>query len=230
VGNLPPSTTVGALKDHFSREATDDIESVFLISKSDCAFVNYQSETACFAAMDRFHNSRFRGVRLVCKLRHSTPVSGSSHSLDPTDRSSGNVVEASPQIADSKALSGPVIVDGSASQSPEKEPQQDVTVNLDGVNGYGEHSSLVSAQVPEKYFVVKSLTLQDLEASVRSGVWASQSRNKAALNHAYEVRVFSIDILNCEKTKRLKDYCRLPRTSSSSSLRTSLVNILGTLA
>ncbi|KAI4853738.1 hypothetical protein E4T44_00647 [Aureobasidium sp. EXF-8845] len=64
VGNLPLSTTVGALKDHFSREATYDIESVLLISKSNCAFVNYQSETACFAAMDRLHNSRFRVVRL----------------------------------------------------------------------------------------------------------------------------------------------------------------------
>jgi hypothetical protein len=205
VGNLPPSTTVGALKDHFSREATYDIESVFLISKSNCAFVNYQSETACFAAMDRFHNSRFRGVRLVCRPRHSTPVSGSSHPLGPTTRSSGNAVETSPQIANSKSLSNPV-------------------------NGYGEHCSLDSAHVPEKYFVVKSLTLQDLEASVHSGVWASQSRNKAALNHAYEVRVFSIDIMNCEKTRRLTICHRLPRISFSSSPRTSLVNILVTLA
>jgi hypothetical protein len=91
----------------------------------------------------------------VCRPRHSTPVSGSSHSLGPTNRSSGNAVETSPQIANSKSLSDPVIVDGSASHSPEKEPQQDVTVNLDGVDGYGEHSSLVSAQVPEKQFVVR---------------------------------------------------------------------------
>jgi hypothetical protein len=36
VGNLPSATTVLALKDHFSREATKDIDSVFLISKSNC--------------------------------------------------------------------------------------------------------------------------------------------------------------------------------------------------
>jgi hypothetical protein len=230
VGNLPPSTTVGALKDHFSREATDHIESVFLISKSNCAFVNYQSETACFAAMDRFHYSHFQGVRLVCRPRHSTPISGFSHALGPTARSSGDVAETSPQIADSKSLSDPVIVNGSASHSPRKEPQQDVAVNLDGVNGYGEHSSLDSARVPDKYFIVKSLTRQDLEASVRSGVWASQSRNKATLNHAYEVRAFAIGILIGEKTKRLTIRYRLPTTSSSSSLPTSLVNILVTLA
>ncbi|KAH0394696.1 hypothetical protein KCU89_g11092, partial [Aureobasidium melanogenum] len=64
VGNLPPGTTIGALKDHFSREATKDIESLFLISKSNCAFVNYRTEAACAAAMVRFHDSRFQGVRL----------------------------------------------------------------------------------------------------------------------------------------------------------------------
>lgn len=41
--------------------------------------------------------------------------------------------------------------------------------------------------VPEKYFVVKSLTLQDLEASVHNGIWATQSHNEAVLNKAFEV-------------------------------------------
>src|SRR3954471_10827909 len=62
VGNLPPGTTVAELKDHFSREATKDIESLFLISKSNCAFVNYRTEGACAAAMQRFHDSRLHGV------------------------------------------------------------------------------------------------------------------------------------------------------------------------
>ena len=39
----------------------------------------------------------------------------------------------------------------------------------------------------ERYFIVKSLTLQDLEQSVRSGVWATQSHNENTLNEAYEV-------------------------------------------
>ena len=56
VGNLPPGTTIVALKDHFSRDATKDIESLFLISKSNCAFVNYRTEASCTAAMHRFHD------------------------------------------------------------------------------------------------------------------------------------------------------------------------------
>ncbi|RMD44354.1 hypothetical protein DV735_g819, partial [Chaetothyriales sp. CBS 134920] len=63
VGNLPPGAQIMDLKDHFSSEATDDIESVFLISKSNCAFVNYKTEASCTAAMVRFHDSRFQGVK-----------------------------------------------------------------------------------------------------------------------------------------------------------------------
>ncbi|KAF6225948.1 hypothetical protein HO173_012671 [Letharia columbiana] len=72
VGNLPSGTVISDLKDHFSKDATKDIESVFLISKSNCAFVNYRSEGACAAAMSRFHDSRFQGVRLVCRLRRNS--------------------------------------------------------------------------------------------------------------------------------------------------------------
>ena len=39
----------------------------------------------------------------------------------------------------------------------------------------------------EKYFIVKSLTLQDLELSVRNGIWATQSHNEVALNNAFKV-------------------------------------------
>jgi hypothetical protein len=39
----------------------------------------------------------------------------------------------------------------------------------------------------DKYFIVKSLTVEDLEMSVRNGVWATQSHNEAALDKAYKV-------------------------------------------
>jgi RNA recognition motif-containing protein len=66
VGNLHPTTNIANLKDHFSRDATSEIQSLFLISKSNCAFVNYRSELACVAALDRFNGSRLHGARLVC--------------------------------------------------------------------------------------------------------------------------------------------------------------------
>lgn len=39
----------------------------------------------------------------------------------------------------------------------------------------------------DRYFIVKSLTVEDLELSKKSGIWATQSHNEVNLNHAFEV-------------------------------------------
>lgn len=44
-----------------------------------------------------------------------------------------------------------------------------------------------ATKINDKYFVVKSLTLEDLELSARNGVWATQGHNEEALNKAFEV-------------------------------------------
>lgn len=178
VGNLPPAATVSDLKDHFSREATKDIESLFLISKSNCAFVNYRSEAACVAAMNRFHDSRFHGVRLVCRLRRGSAAS--SNLLTPTavDASGPSSSSDSPIPPPSPALveepSSPTIV-GSSNVSSSAPPATSPIALEES-----------SQRVSEKYFIVKSLTVQDLEASVRNGIWATQSHNEVALNRAYD--------------------------------------------
>lgn len=159
-----------ALKDHFSRDATKDIESLFLISKSNCAFVNYRTEESCAAAMHRFHDSRFNGVRLVCRLRRSsTPASGVP--TGPSAMVGNQPAGTSPpgSLPDVDGVDG--LVDGA--ESPTQQSGED-----------SRHTSTAT----EKYFIVKSLTLQDLESSVRNGIWATQSHNEEALNKAYEVR------------------------------------------
>lgn len=173
VGNLPPGVSIHDLKDHFSRDATNDIESLFLISKSNCAFVNYRTEAACVAAMNRFHDSRFHSVRLVCRLRRGSVAGNGQQGQSPA----------------SANASGSPLVDGA---SPDKED--------DGASAFAEEDSSVGAavsqttsvdRVPEKFFIVKSLTIQDLEASVREGVWATQSHNEKILSNAYEVSLQS---------------------------------------
>jgi hypothetical protein len=144
--------------------------------------------------MSRFHDSRFHGVRLVCRLRRGTPTSGYPDSTTPELSTSDSLTPESSNETDKpgrkelrRTFSGPVIVDSSSSQSPKKEIQHDGIDGVDGVDGLDKVGGQSPARVPDKYFVVKSLTLQDLEASVRSGVWATQSHNEVALNHAYEV-------------------------------------------
>lgn len=181
VGNLPPGTTVVSLKDHFSREATKDIESLFLISKSNCAFVNYRTEASCTAAMHRFHDSRFNGVRLVCRLRRSSaPASGV-----PTGPS---------------AMVG---AQQSTASSPTSPKQDGETVDSlqDGAPDSPAHQTgdetPASSTAANKYFIVKSLTLQDLELSIRNGIWATQSHNEDVLNKAYQVSL-ALDMMHLD--------------------------------
>lgn len=60
---------------------------------------------------------------------------------------------------------------------------QDATV--EGATVTSEAESV--EKVKEKFFVVKSLTIEDLERSVHSGIWATQAHNEDALNRAYMV-------------------------------------------
>ncbi|EXJ81345.1 hypothetical protein A1O3_07635 [Capronia epimyces CBS 606.96] len=185
VGNLPPSTNIIELKDHFSKEATDDIESVFLISKSNCAFVNYKTEASCAAAMTRFHDSRFHGVRLVCRLRRGS--SSTANAPQP-------VVEA---VAD--ATQG--------AKQPDEVPEEQA-VAVDGTDAVtAEPKSL--EKVKDKFFVVKSLTVEDLEHSVTSGIWATQAHNEAALNSAYQTAENVYLIFSANKSGEYFGYARM---------------------
>ncbi|KAM0721900.1 hypothetical protein Q7P37_002825 [Cladosporium fusiforme] len=198
VGNLPPAATVTDLKDHFSRDATTDIQSLFLISKSNCAFVNYRTEAACVAAMNRFHDSRFHGVRLVCRLRR-----GSANTTKTT-----SVAENAPSAADStpdgidgvagNEISDPVIV-GGVSQAQHKVAPETIS----------PAESATAIKVPEKFFIVKSLTLQDLEASVRNGIWATQSHNETTLNKAYAQADNVYLIFSANKSGEYFGYARM---------------------
>ncbi|KAI9778174.1 MAG: hypothetical protein M1835_004993 [Candelina submexicana] len=188
VGNLPPGTNVVDLKDHFSKEATEDIESVFLISKSNCAFVNYKGEESCAAAMSRFHDSRFGGVRLVCRLRRSSasPASGV-----PTGPASAPMQE----IPLPAALPGEI---GVSSQSLGRE----VVDKAEEVHERDE-------KVKEKFFVLKSLTMEDLELSVRNGVWATQTHNEVSLNKAFESAENVYLIFSANKSGEYFGYARM---------------------
>ncbi len=113
--------------------------------------------------MTRFHDSRFQGVRLVCRLRRTSvsPAAGV-----PT---------------------GPAAASGSQPAVVEPAPEIESTIPEPGNSAVMKDSLAATPPAKEKFFIVKSLTLEDLELSLRNGVWATQSHNEEALNKAYEV-------------------------------------------
>ncbi|KAI9781993.1 MAG: hypothetical protein M1839_005586 [Geoglossum umbratile] len=197
VGNLPPGTSVVDLKDYFSRDATADIESVFLISKSNCAFVNYKTEAACASAMSRFHDSRFQGVRLVCRLRRGSATPPASTPIGPS---------SSTQALSSEHLSQPPATHIADLQGEEG----DVSI-ADGVPKEGPE------RLKERYFIVKSLTVEDLDISVQNGTWATQSHNEEALDKAFESSESVYLIFSANKSGEYYGYARMASPISGES-------------
>ncbi|KAG0242963.1 hypothetical protein BGW41_003128 [Actinomortierella wolfii] len=116
VGNVSSDTTVADLQAIFEAPPTEeegdiqvDIpESIFILSKSNCAFVNYATHEAVHRAVKRFHDREFKNTRLVCRprkdpgssdsygSRHATATRHPPPSQHPTSRSASSVGDGTP--------------------------------------------------------------------------------------------------------------------------------------
>ncbi len=157
-----------SLVHHICREASG-LQSLFLISKSNCAFANFKDEPSCLAAQQKVHDSKFQSVRLVSRLRKNT-VEGASGVTAPT----GPVALATQQAAP---------------RSPNAEETNAAPSALPTPATTEDPGPAVRAPPPqkEKFFILKSLTVEDLDLSVRTGVWATQAHNERSLNDAFKV-------------------------------------------
>ncbi|KAI9367062.1 YT521-B-like domain-containing protein [Aspergillus egyptiacus] len=180
VGNLAPGTSIVELKDHFSQGATKDLESVFVISRSNCAFVNYKTEEACLRALSRFHDSRLRGARLVCRLRRGL--------MSPGPHSEFTGLQDASSLREAEDLA------------------KSTTTEDDGREGS------YSRQVPNRYFILKSLTVEDLEISRQRGIWATQTHNEESLNRAFENADNVYLIFSANKSGEYYGYARMMST------------------
>ena len=152
---------------HVCKE-TSGLQSLFLISKSNCAFANFKDEASCATAQTQIHDSRFQTVRLVSRLRRSS-----------VGTAAGVAVPTGPA-----ALTPPSNPLVARTPSPDRDSKsKDVSSQVTEVN------EIDGSNLPrDKFFIVKSLTVEDLELSIRNGIWATQSHNEEALNKAYQVR------------------------------------------
>jgi hypothetical protein len=160
---------------HVCKEASG-LESLFLISKSNCAFANFKNEELCSSAQAKIHDSRFQTVRLVSRLRRNSAGTAAGVSV-PTGPAALTPPSTNPIVAHTP--------------SPESE-----TKNKEIFSQSEDARGLDDTSLPkDKFFIVKSLTVEDLELSVRNGIWATQSHNEGALNKAYEVIIQAISFL-----------------------------------
>lgn len=215
IGNLPSQTNLMSLVHHVCKEA-EGLESLFLISKSNCAFANYSDEASCLAAQQKLHESKFQSVRLVSRLRKNT-VEGASGVTAPTGPAA---TTPQPPTSDSKQ--------NTITESTEIQTSQSETATLPVADTAEAKTTAVidvTAHQKDKFFILKSLTLEDLDLSVRTGIWATQSHNEETLNSAFKVSGSRQIRSRCMNTKSWCDQCSLPRMFISYFRPISLANI-----
>ncbi|KAM7197657.1 zinc finger CCCH domain containing protein [Naviculisporaceae sp. PSN 640] len=196
IGNLPPKTDLMSLVHHVCKE-TDGLESLFLISKSNCAFANFKDEQACVAAQRKLHDSQFQSVRLVSRLRKST-VEGAAGVTAPTGPAASSAPSGAAQESEA-AWEG----EGAASEDTATVPtgEDDKTAGSAAAEG--------SPGPKDRFFILKSLTVEDLELSVRTGIWATQSHNEQILNKAFATSENVYLVFSANKSGEYFGYARM---------------------
>jgi hypothetical protein len=118
--------------------------------------------------------SVFKNVRLVCRLRKSSP------SRTPTIPSNIMAALSSSQTAVNTATSTPNI--------PLLSPETLDSTEIKTVGDTPLSSATPVSQTPSmRYFIMKSLMKEDLVWSVANKVWATQPHNENILNDAFRV-------------------------------------------
>ncbi|KAF4978936.1 hypothetical protein FZEAL_4774 [Fusarium zealandicum] len=189
IGNLPPQTDLMNLVHHVCKE-TEGLESLFLISKSNCAFANFKDEDTCTIAQQKLHDSKFQSVRLVSRLRKST-----------VESAAGVTAPTGPSVA-IPAAKPDVVSDGTPTQSAIISPTVDPMAAPTGSPGEATPQK-------DKFFILKSLTVEDLELSVRTGIWATQSHNEEALNDAFNAVDNVYLVFSANKSGEYFGYARM---------------------
>ncbi|EME39976.1 hypothetical protein DOTSEDRAFT_137952 [Dothistroma septosporum NZE10] len=220
VGNIPRGASIEALKDHFSSQATKDIESVFLMAKSNCAFVNYDTEEACVSAVERFNYSLFGAVRLLCRMRREPgaqrETSSRSRTSSHSDSPVSSVREDSSQTSSSQTSSS----FGSLTSDLNGLGIQHEGDTKTEIVPAAETAEPVSppARLTDRYFIVKSLTKEDLQNSLQTGTWETQPHNQRGFDDAFREAENVYMIFSVNKSGEYFGYARMissPLTRSS---------------
>ncbi len=169
IGNLPPQTELMDLVHHVC-ESAPGLQSLFLISKSNCAFANFKQDATSVEAQRAIHESSFQSVRLVCRLRKNSAEAATE---SPIVIAAGTSNPALPTLAND------LPEDVKSLTSEKLDPIEASTVQMDRKDANGNAHR-------DRFFVLKSLTRDDLEQSVKTNLWATQSHNEQLLNNAFQ--------------------------------------------
>lgn len=219
-----------------SHNQTSGVLSIFLISRSSCAFVNYDTEGHLNRAIARFNGVRLRAhdsrcQPLLCRVRRNDDdlkagVGGQrgmgmhtnwvkEQKLMGKGKGRATVIESSyPDDLDS-----PVSPTSESNRLADVASNMAISENVLSENVHANQSSssgsyastdssFLAKYFPRRYFILKSLTQEDLDLSVVRCVWATQRHNEEILDQAYRSSKDVYLIFSVNKSGEFYGYAR----------------------
>ncbi|KAJ9621360.1 hypothetical protein H2204_011921 [Knufia peltigerae] len=169
VGNIPSNTTVMSLRDYFAEAAPTELLTISYNPDAKYAFVNFSTEAARIAAIGKAASQFFEGRRLDCRIRRDNSSRSTKVSYGLNNNNSGS--SGPDQISSNKL-----------SISPER--PQSMWNKVEELKQHPESGS--SQRGRDKYFILKSYSLEALYQSLATNVWHIPKRHVERLNHAFQ--------------------------------------------
>ncbi|KAJ7069284.1 YT521-B-like domain-containing protein [Mycena amicta] len=220
VGNVPSDASVDELLAFFQQrpdpDPGDDVDvenpaydagivSIYPITHTRCAFVNYRSETHLQAGIVAFDGRALRpsgaGAPLVCRARARdddtrTGVWGQRgkgmHRRWVTSQTTGGRQRK-----------------GNGKGKEKRKQQTTGSPAGSQSDGGSTSSSLLEKHFPDRFFILKSRTQADLDLSVERGVWATQRHNEPILDRAFRIARNVFLIFGVNRSGEFYGYARM---------------------
>lgn len=168
--SLPPQSLIQSTQSSDLRQVYGGVLSVFLIARSNCAFVNFESEAQLDAAIVRFHDKpiwpdRPPFAHLVCRVRKRADdlkagvgaQRGSSMHIkwikEQRERAKREGVESVGLTKGVGELASPLLTSDDDGQGEAFTPSSSQSGSLTSTN-----SGILSCYFPQRYFILKSRT------------------------------------------------------------------------
>ncbi|KIX07357.1 uncharacterized protein Z518_02010 [Rhinocladiella mackenziei CBS 650.93] len=172
VGNIPPKTTVMNLRDYFLQPNPQDLLSISYNPDAKYAFVNFNSETGRVAAIQQAASRLFEGKRLDCRIRQD--------SISRSTKVNYGLNQTGPQRSISICCDQP----------------NNLRHKVEELSHFPESDR--SQWGKDKFYIIKSVSLQALYQSLEQGQWYIPKRHIERLNHAFQTanKVYFLFSLN----------------------------------
>ncbi|KAG7445591.1 uncharacterized protein BT62DRAFT_969277 [Guyanagaster necrorhizus] len=273
VGNVPSDATHDELWRFFNQtlpsKPPDDpgptgVMSIFLISRSSCAFINFESEAYLHKAIARFHGQPLRlndprCPRLVCRVRrrdddlkagvggqrgmgmHTKWIKERKGKEESSEVSEHSDVDEVPITPSSSSDRHSFVPSASFSSDDDTRPTLGPKNSSSSGSFASTNSSVLTRYFPKRYFILKSLTPEDVDISVQQGLWATQKHNEGILDQAFRTSEDVYLIFGVNKSGEWYGYARMTgpvgrgeqtvpwasRADSAPSSRSSLSPVTG---